>query len=69
MEVFFGVEVISAGHMNVENEVLDPHRGVCGSIVGFYIHRFEPFWEFMIQDLISEAMRVCGASISGCIVM
>ena len=59
MEVFDGVKVISAGHMDVENEVLDPYRGVRGSIEGLHIHRFEPFWEFMIQDLISKAMRVC----------
>ena len=64
-EVFDGVEIIVAGHMNVENEVFHPHRGVRDSIVSFYIHGFEPFWEFMIQDIIGEAMRVCGASISG----
>ena len=63
------MEVIAAGHMNVDNEVFDPHRGVRGSIVWFYIHGLEPFWEFMIHDLISEAMRVCGASISGRIAM
>ena len=33
MEVFYGVEVISVGHMDVENEVPDPHRGVRGSII------------------------------------
>ena len=32
-EVFNGMEIIAVGHMNMENEVFDPYRGVCGSIV------------------------------------
>ena len=32
-EVFNGMKVIAAGHMNVENEVFDPYRGVCGAII------------------------------------
>ena len=59
------MEVISAGLMDVENEVLDPHHWVRGSIVWFDVHGLESFGEFVIQDLIGEAMRVCGASVSG----
>ena len=59
------MEIIAAGHMNMENKVFDPYRGVCGSIIWFDIHGFEPFWEFMFHDFISEAERVCDASISG----
>ena len=63
------MEVISTSHMDLENEVLNPHRGVRGSILCFYVHGLESFWEFVIQDLISEAMGMCGASVSGCIVV
>ena len=27
-EVFDGVKIITAGHMNVEKKILNPHRGV-----------------------------------------
>ena len=40
-----------------------------GSVVPSYDSMFTGCGEFVIQDLISEAMRVCGASISGRIVM
>ena len=59
------MEVISAGHVDVEDKVLDPCSGISCPVVSFNIYRFEPFREFMIHYFISEAKRVCGASISG----
>ena len=57
--------VISAGQMDVENKIQDPDRGISCTNVLFDIYGFKPFWEFMIHYFVSEAKRVCGASISG----
>ena len=58
------MKIISAGHMDVEDKILDPYRGIGCSIVSFDIYGFKPFWEFMIHYFVGEAKRVCGASIS-----
>ena len=59
------MKIIPAGHVDVENEILDPYRGIGCSIVWFDLYGFESFWEFMIHYFVSKAKRVCGASISG----
>ena len=62
------MEVISSGHVYVKNKIFDPHCGVGCFVVRFNIDRLEPLGEFMIQHLVCEAERVCGASIAGRIV-
>ena len=64
-QVFDGVEIVSAGHVDVEEIVLDPDRGVCCAIIRFNIDGFKPFWDLMIHYLICEAQWVCGASVLG----
>ena len=59
------MEVVSTGHVYVENKVLNLYCGIGCSVVWFNIDGLEPFGEFVIQHLICEAERVCGASISG----
>jgi len=59
------MEIIVAGHMYMEKEVLGPYRGVCCSIIRFDVYGFEPFWEFMIHHFIGEAEGVCSASVPG----
>ena len=59
------MKVISAGHVDMEEEVLDPYRGIRCSIIRFDIHGFEPVWEFMLHYFVCEAKRACGAYISG----
>ena len=53
-QVFNGMEIVSASHMNMEDKVLDLDSRVCGLVVRLYVHWFESFWEFMIQHLIGE---------------
>ena len=54
-QVFDGVEIISASHMDMEDEVLNPEPRVYRSVVRLYVHRFESLWKFVIQHLIGEA--------------
>ena len=54
-EVFDGMKIIAAGHMNVEEKILNPHRGVCRAIVGFNVYGFKPFRDLMIHYFVSEA--------------
>ena len=42
-EVFDGMEIIAAGHVDMKEIVFNPNRGVCCAIVGFNIHEFKPF--------------------------
>ena len=49
------MEIITAGHMNVEKEVSDPHHRICCPIIRFDVYGFKPFWEFMFHYFISEA--------------
>ena len=53
--VFDGVEIVSASHMDMEDEVLNPDPRVCRSVVCLYVHGFESLWKFVIQHLIGEA--------------
>ena len=59
------MEVISSGHVDVEDEILNPYCRISCAIVRFDIDGLEPLREFMIQYFIYEVERVCGASISG----
>ena len=52
--VFYGVEVVSYGHVYVEDVVLDLDSRVCCSIVGLYVYRFKSCWKFMVQHFIGE---------------
>ena len=64
-QIFNGVEIISASHVDMKDKVLNPDPRVCHSVVCLYIHGFESLWKFMIQHLIDEAQGVHGPSISG----
>ena len=64
-QVFDGVEIISASHMDVKNKVL---CRVCRSVVCLDVYEFKPLWKFMIQYLIGEAQEVCGAPVLACVV-
>ena len=54
-QVFDGVEIISASHVDMEDKVLDPDPRVCHAVVCLYVHGFESLGKFMIQHLIGEA--------------
>ena len=54
-EIFDGVKIITAGHVDVKKRVFDPNRGVCCAIVRFNIHGFKPFGDLMIHYFICEA--------------
>ena len=54
-QVFDGVEIVSASHMDMEDEVLNPDPRVCRSVVCLYVHGLESLWKFVIQHLIGEA--------------
>ena len=54
-EIFDGVEIVSAGHMDMKEIIFDPNRGVCCAIVGFDINGFKPFRDLMIHYFVSEA--------------
>ena len=49
------MEIIAAGHVNVEKEIFNPYRRVCCPIIWFDIYGFKPFWEFMLHYFASEA--------------
>ena len=54
-EVLDGVEIVTAGHMDMKEIIFDPNREVCCAIVGFNVHGFKPFRDLMIHYFISEA--------------
>ena len=54
-EVFDGVEIVAAGHMDVKEIIFNLNRGVCCAIVGFNVYGFKPFRDLMIHYFISEA--------------
>ena len=64
-EIFDGVKIVTAGHVDVKEIVFNPNRGVCCAIVGFNIDGFKPFWDLMIHYLLCEAQWVCGAYVLG----
>ena len=53
-QVFGGVEIVSASHMDMEDIILNPDTRVCCSIVRLYVRGFESLWKFVIQHLIGE---------------
>ena len=66
-QVFDGVEIISASHVDVKDKVRNPDPRVCRSVVCLYVHGFESLWKFMIQHLIGEAQGVSSTPIFGCV--
>ena len=54
-EVFDGVEIVTAGHMDVKEIIFDPNRGVYCAIVRFDVYGFKPFGDLMIHYFVSEA--------------
>ena len=64
-QVFDGMEIVSASHMDVKNKVLNPDCRVCHSVICLYVHRFETLWEFMVQYFFGEAQGVSIPSVSG----
>ena len=67
-QVFDGVEIVSASHMDVKNKVINPDYRVCRFVVCPDVYGFEPLWKFMIQHLIGEAQGVCDTPVFGCVV-
>ena len=59
------MEVVTAGHVYMGEEVLDPYRGISCSVVRFDIHGLKPVWDFVLHYFVCEAKRVCGGSILG----
>ena len=54
-EVFDGVKIVTAGHVDMKEIVFDPNRGVCCAVIGFNIYGFKPFGDFMIHYFVCEA--------------
>ena len=67
-QVFNGMEIISASHVDVKDKVLYPDPGVCRSVICLYIQGFKSLWKFMIQHLIGEAQGVRATPVFGCVV-
>ena len=63
-QVFDGVEIIFASHVDVKNKVLNPDPRVHRSVVCLYVHRFKALWEFMVQYFFGQAQGVCSPSVS-----
>ena len=59
------MEVISSGHVYVEDIILDPDPMVCCSVVRLYVYELESRWKFMVQHLIGETLGVCGTPVFG----
>ena len=54
-EIFDGMKIVTAGHVDVKEIVFDPKRGVCCAIIGFDIEGFKPIGDLMIHYFICEA--------------
>ena len=54
-EIFDGVKIVTAGHVDVKEIVFDPNRGVYRAIIGFNVYGFKPFRDLMIHYFICEA--------------
>ena len=54
-EILDGVEIITAGHMDMKEIILDPYRRICCAIVRFNVYEFEALKDFMIHYFICEA--------------
>ena len=62
-QIFNGVEIISASHVDVKNKVLNPDRRVSRSVICLYVYGFKSLWKFMIQHLIGEPQGVRGTPV------
>ena len=54
-EVFDGMEIIAAGHVDMKEIILDPYRRICCAIIRFDIYGFETLGDLMIHYFICEA--------------
>ena len=54
-EVFDGVKIVAAGHVDMKEIILDPYRRICCAIIRFDVYRFEALRDFMIHYFICEA--------------
>ena len=64
-ESIWGVEIITARHVNVEKKIFNPYSGICRAIVRLDVYEFKPFSKLVLHYLISKAHGVCGSSIPG----
>jgi len=55
VEIFDGVEIITASHVNVEKKVFNPYSRIRRSIICFNVYGLKPFWELVLHYLIGEA--------------
>ena len=60
MQVFYGMEIISSGHMNVEKEVFNPHRRVCCPVILLDVYGLKPIEELVLHHFIYKTHWVCG---------
>ena len=65
VDIFDGVDIITATHVNVEKKIFNPYSGICHSIVCLDVYGFKPFQKLVLHYLIGKAQGVCGASTSG----
>ena len=54
-EVFDGVKIIAACHVDMKEIVLDPDRGIYCAIVLFNVYGFETLRNLMIHYFVCEA--------------
>ena len=63
------MEVVSVGHVDVEEEILDPNCGISGVVILLDVDRFKVFGKLVCHNLIGKTHGVCGASRSDCVTM
>ena len=60
------MEVITSGHVDVHEEILNPYGGVRSSVILFNVDGFKPFWELVLHDLVCKAHGVSSSSDPSC---
>ena len=58
-QVFDGVEIISASHVDMDDKVLDLDPRVCRSVVCLYVYGFKSLWKFLYLDMSWHASDGC----------
>jgi hypothetical protein len=58
------MKIISISHVYVEEEILDPYRRICSTVILFDVDRLKVLGKLVLHDLIDEAHGVCGTSVS-----
>ena len=49
------MQIITASHVDVKEEILNPYSGIYCTIIQFDIYGLKTLWEFVIHNFISEA--------------